>query len=626
MGTEKEASALSSRQLQMRIARTMLQHVWPTGDNLTEQETKRKRRVATALGLMLAGKAVNIQVPYIFKHLVDSMPIMDVAAAVSSDPAALAVTSTVPLAALVVGYGVSRAAAGGFQELRNAVFAQVAQETIRGVGRRVFDHVHRLDLQFHLGRNTGQLSRVLDRGNRSIAFVLNALVFHAVPTTVEVTVVTGLLGYQMGPAHAAVVLSTIAAYTAYTVGITQWRTQFRRDMNRLDNEASGRVVDSLLNYETVQYFNNTQHEGERYETSLRGYQKAALQSQQSLSLLNFGQQAIFSVGLTSIMLLTSHQILAGTATVGDLVLVNGLLFQLSVPLNFVGSMYREVRQSLIDMEAMFNLSDTQPSHQDKDTAKEYVPETMGTNVVLKDLHFTYPGLDRPILRGLTLDVAEGKTVALVGSSGSGKSTILRLLYRFYEASSGSISMGGRDVHDWTSDSVRRSMAVVPQDTVLFHESIGYNIQYGDLTASWDEVVDAAKKARIHDTIASFPDGYDTIVGERGLKLSGGEKQRVAIARAILKKAPILLCDEPTSSLDSETEYDIMQNLKEVGQSTTTIIIAHRLSTIQDCDEIIVLHQGIVVERGTHDELVAKNGRYAELLTMQQQQQQQIEAD
>jgi len=439
--------------------------------------------------------------------------------------------------------------------------------------------------------------------------------------------VTGLMGYHFGPQHASVILATILAYTGYTFGITQWRTQFRRDMNRLENEASGRVVDSLINYETVQYFNNAEHEGRRYEESLRGYQKAALQAQESLSLLNFGQAAIFSVGLTSIMYLTAQNVIDGTATVGDLVLVNGLLFQLSVPLNFIGSVYREVRQALIDMEAMFTLLDTKPSIEEKDDAHTYDADKMGTEVVFKDIAFAYPTYvseaeKRPILKGMTLTVPEGKTVALVGSSGCGKSTLIRLLYRFYAPESGSITIGGQNIDSLTTESMRSAMAVVPQDTVLFHDTIGYNIQYGDLTASWGDVLNAAKKARIHDTIMNFPDGYDTVVGERGLKLSGGEKQRVAIARAILKKAPILLCDEPTSSLDSHTELDIMNNLKEIGKTTTTMIIAHRLSTIQDCDEIIVLHEGSVAERGTHQELLELGGRYTDLLTMQQQQAEQ----
>jgi ATP-binding cassette subfamily B (MDR/TAP) protein 7 len=445
------------------------------------------------------------------------------------------------------------------------------------------------------------------------------MVFNVVPTTLEVSIVTGLMAYNFGTAHASVVLATIGAYTGFTVAVTMWRTQFRRDMNRLDNQASGRVVDSLLNYETVQYFNNSKHEGERYEESLAGYQKAALQAQQSLSLLNFGQQAIFSAGLTSIMYLTCQDIIAGTATVGDLVLVNGLLFQLSIPLNFIGSVYREVKQALVDMESMFDLLDTKPRVVDSPTAIQYSPDEMGTTMHFQDVEFSYPSSkDRHILDGMTFDVPEGKTVALVGSSGCGKSTILRLLYRFYNPDSGYITLGGHKLKDLSADSVQRAIAVVPQDTMLFHDTIGYNIHYGDLDAPWDEVVEAAKKARIYDSIMSFPDGFDTVVGERGMKLSGGEKQRVAIARAIMKKSPILLCDEPTSSLDSHTETDIMLNLKEVGKNRTTIIVAHRLSTIQDCDIICTLHEGKVVEVGTHEELVSLGGRYNELLRMQHQ--------
>ena len=573
---------------------------------------------------MVAGKAVTIQVPYIFKNLVDSIPLDAAAALATSSSEVVASSAGVPIVALLLGYGMSRAAAVGFSEYRNAVFAHVAQEAIRKVGRNVFDHVHTLDLNFHLSKNTGQVSRVLDRGNRSISFILNAMVFNVVPTALEVGLVTSLVGYQFGSAHAGVVLGTLVAYTGFTVGITSWRTQFRRDMNRLENRASAHVVDSLINYETVQYFNNLQHEGERYEKSLSGYQQSALQAQTSLSLLNFGQAAIFSVGLTGIMYLTANQILEGTATVGDLVLVNGLLFQLSIPLNFIGMVYREVRQSLLDMEQMFELIDTKPVIKNDPSLLMYDPSSMGTNIRFENVTFAYPGKsDRPILNGLTLDITSGKTVAIVGASGSGKSTILRLLYRFYDPTNrieqggkAMITLGGHALDEMGLYSVRDSIAVIPQDTVLFHESIGYNIQYGNLNASWEEVVEAAKRARIHDTITSFPDGYDTVVGERGLKLSGGEKQRVAIARAILKDAPILLADEPTSSLDSETEHDIMSNIKQLGKGRTTIIVAHRLSTVQDCDEIIVLNQGQVIERGTHHQLLERNGRYAELLRIQ----------
>jgi ATP-binding cassette, subfamily B (MDR/TAP), member 7 len=566
--------------------------------------------------IRFAGKAVTIQVPYLFKYLIDA--VSPTAAALSASPELLTTAMALPWT-LLGAYGVARAASVGLHEWRNAVFAHVAQDAIRQVGRDVFDHVHRLDLQFHLGRQTGHVARVLDRGQRSISLVLNALVFHIAPTLLEVSLVTGLLGWHCGWAHSAVVLSTVGAYTGYTVALTTWRTQFRRDMNRLENQASGRVVDSLLNYETVQYFNNQRYEGERYEESLKGYQTAALQAQTSLSVLNFGQAAIFSAGLTGVMTLTAQQIIEGTATAGDLVLVNGLLFQLSVPLFFIGSVYREVRQALVDMENMIQLRDTLPQVTDAPDAIEYNPMTMGTHIHFENVRFSYPTAanPRPILTQTSLDIAPGKTIALVGSSGCGKSTILRLLYRFYDPQEGVITLGGQPLTRYTKDSIQRAMAVVPQDTVLFHESIAYNIRYGNLHATQADVEDAARQAQIHDTILSFPDGYNTIVGERGLKLSGGEKQRVAISRAILKEAPILLCDEPTSSLDSETETDIMNNLKRVGKNRTTIIIAHRLSTIQDCDEIIVMHKGEVVERGTHDELVQRGGRYIELLRMQE---------
>jgi ATP-binding cassette subfamily B (MDR/TAP) protein 7 len=601
---------------QLRIAKHLYSHVWPTptptqalsstddsGVDQTEESTERsveitkahadeiKRRVGLSLALMVGGKLVTIQVPFLFRNLVDSLNAIQPSTASSIEFISTATTAGVdtnavamagmPLA-LVMGYGISRATASGMQELRNAVFANVAQDAIRRVGRSVFEHVHKLDMTYHLSRNTGTLTRILDRGNRSITFVMNAMVFNVVPTILEVGVVTGLMAYEFGFMHSAVILGTIGTYTVFTMGVTTWRTQFRRDMNRLENEASGKVVDSLLNYETVKYFNNEKHESMRYAESLSGYQKAALQAQTSLSLLNFGQNAIFSAGLTAIMYLTCEKIMAGEASVGDLVLVNGLLFQLSIPLNFIGSVYREIKQALVDMEAVVTLQDTKPLMVEREGAQEYEPSINGnTKITFTDLEFSYPvpeaAIDkqnaRPILKGISFDVEEGKTVALVGSSGCGKSTILRILYRFYNQDKGHITLGGHDLRDLTTESVRKAIAVVPQDTVLFNETIGYNIAYGDLEASWDEVVNAAKKAHIHDTIMSFPDGYDTIVGERGLKLSGGEKQRVAISRAILKKAPILLCDEPTSSLDSHTESDIMNNLKDVGENKTTLIVS-----------------------------------------------------
>ncbi|KAL3775962.1 hypothetical protein ACHAWO_012150 [Cyclotella atomus] len=633
----------SEHQNDIRIAQELLRHVWPSlppsDDAEFRQEKERallmRKRVVASLGLMLSGKGVTIATPFLFKGLVDTLPLFNDPSLITqiSAPELVLSSSIAGLPALpfllILSYGTSRALTSAFQEYRNALFARVAQSAIRSVGRTTFDHVHLLDMNFHLNRNTGTLGRIIERGNRSISFTLNALVFQAIPTCVEVTAVTGCMYYNFGGMHAATVLGTIAAYVGYTVGITSWRTQFRKDMNKSENEASGRLSDSLLNYETVKYFNNESHEGQVYEGTLKKYQDAALRAQSSLSLLNFGQNAIFTMGLTFIMYLTAVDLMNGTATVGDLVLVNGLLFQLSVPLNFIGSVYREVRQSLIDMEAMFALRDTEPAFVDKGNAVEYNPANDGTQIDFQDLEFAYsskrqaadgePAEDfstRPILRKTTFTIPQGKTIAVVGTSGCGKSTLIRLLYRFYNPDKGSIRIGGQDITNFTTESVRKAIAVVPQDIVLFNDTIGYNIHYGDLDASWDEVVEAAKKAHLHETISKLPNGYDTLVGERGLKLSGGEKQRVSLARAILKKAPILLCDEPTSSLDSHTELEIMNNLKEVGKDTTCVIIAHRLSTIQDCDEIVVLEKGRVVEHGSHDELMALGGRYRDLLLFQ----------
>jgi len=617
-----------------------------------------RQRVVASVTLMFAGKGVTIATPFMFKALVDTLPMYTNAAADASITTD-AITSNIPaflpgslvdslttstLAGvpalpfvLLLSYGTSRALSSLFQESRNAVFGHVAQSAIRSVGRSTFDHVHSLDLQYHLNRNTGTLGRIIERGNRSISFVLNAMVFNTVPTIVEVGVVTGCMWYQFGIGHAATILATIGAYVGYTIGITQWRTQFRKDMNRLNNQASGKISDSLLNYETVKYFNNEQHEGRTFETTLRKYQAASLQATDSLALLNFGQNVIFTIGLTTIMYLTAKDLMAGNATVGDLVLVNGLLFQLSVPLNFIGGVYREVQQAFIDMEAMFGLRDTTPAIVDPPNALEYDPVMDGSVIEFDNLEFAYsippkvssksskadenkqssmPTTNRPILRGTTFTIPQGKTVAIVGTSGCGKSTLLRMLYRFYAPDNGNIRIGGKDISMYTTESVRKAMAVVPQDIVLFNDSIGYNIHYGDLDASWDDVVEAAKRSQLHDIIQKLPNGYDTMVGERGLKLSGGEKQRVSLARAILKKSPILLCDEPTSSLDSHTELEIMNNLKEIGKDTTCVIIAHRLSTIQDCDEIIVMDEGRVIEQGNHDELMRIGGRYSELVAFQ----------
>lgn len=582
----------------LRILKTVSHHLWPPGPEGRDT----KARVVLSMGLLVSSKLINIQVPFIFRNIVDTlnMPLMD-------SPEVLA--GAIPLS-LICGYGLARFTANASQELRNAIFAGVAQKAIRKIGRDIFRHLHELDLSFHLNRQTGALSRTIDRGSRSIDFVLRSLLFNVVPTALEIGLVSGILAHQFGWQYAGVSLATLSAYTAFTVGITQWRTQFRRNMNRLENEASNKVVDSLMNYETVKYFNNEDHEALRYDDSLRGYQEASLKTLTSLSFLNAGQNAIFSVGLTAMMLMAGQGVAEGTLTVGDLVLVNTMLFQLSIPLNFIGSVYRDIRQAVIDMEAMSDLRAVRPII---GTSGGQVKVEVGPkSIEFENVHFSYAS-ERPILNGTSFSIQPGTTTAIVGLSGSGKSTILKLFYRFYDANEGRIMVNGKDIREYKLDSYRKSIAVVPQDTVLFNESIFYNIHYGNLDATKEQVIQAARVARIHDSIMNFPMGYDTVVGERGLKLSGGEKQRVAIARAILKDSDVLLFDEATSSLDSETESEIVRNFKEISETKTSLIIAHRLSTIQDADNIIVMENGRAVESGTHFELLQrKDSRYAEM--------------
>jgi len=571
-----------------------------------------KQRVAMSVGLLLAGKLVNIQVPFLFKHVVD-----DLGAAVTASEVALAdptTAATLPLL-LLTGYGLARATTSAFQELRNAVFAAVAQKAIRDVARDVFMHIHNLDMKFHMNRNTGVLNRVIDRGSRSINFVLSSMVFNVAPTALELALVSGILASKFGAEYALVTLATVGAYTGFTVAVTQWRTRFRIEMNKLENEASGKAIDSLLNYEAVKLFNNEEHEADRYDVSLKGYQSAALKTQTSLSLLNFGQNAIFSAGLTGMMVLCATSIVQGSATVGDLVLVNGLLFQLSIPLNFIGSVYREVRQSLVDMQAMFELRDVQPTV----AAVEGAPQLLVTRggIAFEDVRFGYlEGQGSEVLQGLSFRVEGGKTVALVGASGCGKSTVLRLLYRFYDPTSGRILVDGQDIGGADLTSLRRNVAMVPQDTMLFNDTIWYNVAYGNLAAPDSAVHDAMRRSRLDEVVGRLPLGSETMVGERGLKLSGGEKQRVSIARAMLKDSPIVLCDEPTSALDAESEASVMAHLKKLGEGRTTLIVAHRLSTVQDADEILVLERGQLVERGSHAELIHLGGRYADLWALQ----------
>jgi len=480
-------------------------------------------------------------------------------------------------------------------------------------------HLHKLDTQFHLDRNTGELAKTIDRGTRSINFALSLMIFNVFPIFLEVGLVGGILAYNLGSSYALVAVSTVGVYTAFTVVVSNTRTKIRKAMNQEETKASGKLTDSLINYETVKLFTNELYETNRYDKSLEGFQKASIKTQTSLSALNFGQNAIFSVGLTAMMYMCAKGIMNGTATVGDLVLVNGLLFQLSIPLNFIGSVYRELRQAALDMEAMFKLRLQIPTIADHANSKPL--DWKGGSIKLDNVHFKYPsGGERGILNGVTMDIPAGKTIAIVGSSGSGKSTILRLLCRFYDPDSGSVTIDNQNTKDVLIYSLRKHIGVVPQDAVLFNDTLGYNIRYGDLSASDERVEEVSRLSKLDALVSRLPNGLNTLVGERGLKLSGGEKQRVMISRLLLKDAPIMLLDEATSALDTETEQLVQESLLSLSNKTkennskTVIIVAHRLSTVQSADKIFVLEDGKVVEEGNHAELMEKNGRYIELVT------------
>ncbi|XP_013201125.1 iron-sulfur clusters transporter ABCB7, mitochondrial isoform X2 [Amyelois transitella] len=580
------------------MVRGMLEYVWPKDNEMI------RNRVMLSLSLLFGAKIVNVTVPFIFKYAVDEVN----GAVMTSGGEALLGMDTVPQAlgtaafSLLLGYGIARATAAGFNELRNAVFAKVAQHSIRKLACNVFTHLHNLDLSFHLGRQTGALSKTIDRGSRAINFVLSAMVFNIVPTIFELTLVSSILGVKGGLAFAGLAFSCVGVYAAFTLAVTQWRTKFRVYMNRAENEAGNKAVDSLINYETVKYFNNEKYELEKYDMSLKIYEEASLKTASSLALLNFGQHAIFSAGLSAIMIMAANEIVKGRMSVGDLVMVNGLLFQLSVPLGFLGSVYREVRQALVDMQTMFTLMTVRSRVQEKEKAPPLIVDAKTANIEFKDVSFKYIN-GKPIFNNLSLTIPAGKKIGIVGGSGSGKSTLVRLLFRFFEPQSGQIFINGQNIKDLDLVSLRKAIAIVPQDCVLFHDTIYHNLHYGDLTKSMDQVYEASKMAELHDSVQTWPKGYETQVGERGLKLSGGEKQRVAIARAILKDSPIIVFDEATSSLDSLTEHAILQALKAATVGRTSICIAHRLSTVADADEIFVLEHGSITERGKHSDLI-----------------------
>ncbi len=584
---------------QWSILRDMLPYLWPEG------RADLKARVVFAMVALVLSKLVTVATPYAFKYATDALT-------AGGSPALIALSAVL---FLVLAYGVGRAMMVVLAQIRDAVFAKVSQRAVRELAVRTFRHLHALSLKFHLERRTGGLSRIVSRGTMGIDTVLRFALFNTFPTILEIALVAGVLAWSFGWTYAAVVLSTVVAYVAYTYFATEWRINIRRDMNAADTEANTKAVDSLLNFETVKYFGNEEHEAGRYARSMDIYEKAAVKTWISLSVLNAGQAVIFTIGLTIVMIMSALAIRNGQATVGDFVMINALMIQLYMPLNFIGSSYREIKQGLIDVEQMFELLKVNAEITDKPTAQPLA--VRDAEVIFDSVDFAYDA-ERPILKKLSLRVPPGKTVAIVGPSGAGKSTISRLLYRFYDVKSGRILIDGQDISDVTQKSLRAAIGMVPQDTVLFNDTIRYNIRYGRPDATDEEVEAAAKMAQIHDFIMSLPKGYDALVGERGLKLSGGEKQRVSIARTILKGPPILILDEATSALDSFTEHQIQAALKKVSENRTTLVIAHRLSTVVDADEIIVLDKGQVAERGTHDGLLASGGIYAAMWNRQRQ--------
>ncbi len=570
--------------------------LWP------KNKKSMKARVVIAVICLLLAKAANIGTPPILGYAVDSLTELS---------EGINVYMLIPLA-LIISYGIARIAALGFGELRNAIFSKVAQNAITQLTLNTFKHLHSLSLQFHLGRQTGALSKFIDRGTKGVNFLLTYVLFNVIPTIIEIFLVAGILAFVYGWKYALITLITISLYIVVTFTVTQWRLQFRRRMNAADNAVSTKLIDSLLNFETVKYFNNEKHEYERLNESLKEYEKESVNNQYSLSYLNIAQTVVIMVGITIMLVMSAYDIRAGHLSIGGFVVINAYMLQLYQPLNFFGTVYREIRQSLTDMENLFTLWEEKPNLIDSDQS---VSQTTQASIRFENVSFDYDER-RTIIENISFEVPNGKKVALVGPTGAGKSTISRLLFRFYDPKQGAIFINNENIKDISQSSLRKMIGVVPQDTVLFNDTIYYNISYGNPKASEEQIYEAARSADIHNFVMGLPDGYQTLVGERGLKLSGGEKQRVAIARAILKNPSIFFFDEATSALDSTTEKEIQKNLQAISQNRTTLVIAHRLSTAADADEILVLEQGKITERGTHDQLLTLQGKYAEMWNKQ----------
>lgn len=599
--TPTEHPAPESGQSGLRTIKRVIPYLWP------QNMAWVKRRVVISMLILLLAKVVTVVTPVFYKGAVDALA-----------------GEGVPMLALgavglTVAYGMARLMSNGFQQLRDAVFAAVGQRALRQLALETFRHIHKLSMRYHITRKTGGLSRIIERGVKGVDFLLRFMLFSIGPLVLELLFVAAIFFFAFDARYLAVVVVTIAIYVWFTFKVTEWRVKLRREMNDQDTDANQKAIDSLLNFETVKYFGAEEREAARYDVAMQRYERAALLTSYSLAFLNFGQSFFITGGLVAVMVMAAMGVQDGTLTVGDFVMVNAYMIQITMPLNFLGTVYREIRQALVDMAEMFDLLAQPAEITEKPGARPLA--VAGGEVVLDDVHFGYTP-ERPILKGLSLTVPAGQSVAIVGPSGSGKSTIGRLLFRFYDVNSGALRIDGQDVRDITLHSLHRAIGVVPQDTVLFNDTIRYNIAYGRDNATEAEVVAAAKAAQIHDFILSLPEGYDTAVGERGLKLSGGEKQRVGIARTLLKNPPLLLLDEATSALDTETEREIQGALKRAAEGRTVLMIAHRLSTVADADQIIVLEDGRIAEQGTHQQLLARKGRYYSLWQRQASEQEQ----